>query len=1596
MHRLLIPLSILCFIAHNANAQCLGTQRVDAGYELVNNDVCEGFEITVRNTSDNNGNSNVIYIWDWGDGQKDTLGAAIEANHTYNFTDLDACSADGGLAIAELRLDAIVPGCPQFNHFVIKPIFVFLRPVAQFEAPAQLCLPETSIDFKNTSCTADTSATYRWDFGDPASGAANTSTEFEPTHDFSGPGEYLVTLTVESNCGSASFSQMIEVLSTPVVDITYDRVPESSCLPLRLDINNQSTGALTYEWSVSPNQGFSFTDSTSQFSTSPKFLFFQSGTYTIRLRMTNDCGPSTWEETIDVLEPPAITLTPEPVACEELMYEPNVEYAGTVSQVRWTFEGGTPGTSTERNPTGIIFPPGQHVVTLEASSVCGSVTLFDTIIVLNRENVTIEPVAPPCNSAQPIQLTATPTGGTWSGNGVSANGVFNPAIANIGINTLTYTVGSASCEATGTIDIDVKQAVAIDPGADETVCIDATPFQLSDFSPAGGYWQGEGIIDSIQATFSPEVAGTGNKRLTYFYFDETNSCTATAEKTINVAALPTADIAEDEIPVCITDADIRLTDNLSFNVSNNGSGSWSGAGIVDETAGLFNTSALAPGTYNLLYTHTSNAGCIARDSVDVTVSTPQSVTAQTDTTVCISAGTLTLQSTPTGGRWTGSAINANSGEINLTQAGGGTRTYTYTIFGGTTCEVSDQVDVNIIDLSGVSAGSDVGFCESESIVTLQNFTPAGGRWSGAGIVDDSLGRVDIQPLTPGNYTLTYQIESESVVGCAAQDQIVLTVHELPEAGFRIEGQQCTNEAFQFIDTSINAQSYVWDFDDGRTSTEQNPEVSFATAGNYNIKLAITSPQGCVDTARQMIRITEPPPAVAFDVNTRGGCADLEVQFTNLSQGEDISYRWDFGNGQMDSVANPEPVVYTAAFGDTAYVARLSVVNGCGGQEFVDTIKVQPRPIADFGTTFNNFCSGDVVEVQNASLGLPESYFWDFGNGRTTREEQPNAQTYFTGDTPTDYTITLIAVNGCGRDTLSRTVTINPTDVEAFFSVAEPEFCVGDTVRLTSFATPGARVRYEFGDGTISTEANPEHVYDTAGMFRIVQYSIGCGFDSTEVAINIKPLPEIAMIVDDVTCIESNVTFNYESDQNVNPDWDFGDGNASTLANPVHSYDTTGVYNIRLAVIGPNGCANAVERAIEIVPLPEFELVATDSLCVGEAGNFIVNSNDNISSYAWAFGDGERGTGSSLQYAYARQGTYTTAVTVTDGFGCMTSQQQSVFVRPTPEAAFDFTRMGDCTPTEIAFANQSKSANSYTWNFQDGNTSSQVNPRYVYYEGGDFNVQLIASFDGICFDTTAQNITINEIPNIDFQTKDLTCHGSDDGSIEVLDDQGNDITVYGDDFVQRGVNLFSGLELGFYDIEVTAASGCDTIYMVEIFEPDSLIMTVRLDTVTIVPGDTVRLEIFSNYTDLAYTWFPDTSITQFGKNLFYAYPQRSVLYELIGTTGDCSVRDFVYVEVDRERKIYIPNAFSPNGDGVNDFFYIFAGDGVEEVASLQIFQRFGDLVYQRENFDPNDPSAAWDGTHRGKMLNSAVFVYKAVIRFKDGRSEEFVGDVTLVR
>ena len=132
-------------------------------------------------------------------------------------------------------------------------------------------------------------------------------------------------------------------------------------------------------------------------------------------------------------------------------------------------------------------------------------------------------------------------------------------------------------------------------------------------------------------------------------------------------------------------------------------------------------------------------------------------------------------------------------------------------------------------------------------------------------------------------------------------------------------------------------------------------------------------------------------------------------------------------------------------------------------------------------------------------------------------------------------------------------------------------------------------------------------------------------------------------------------------------------------------------------------------------------------------------------------------------------------------------------------------------------------------------------------------------------------------------------------------------------------------------------------------------------------------------------------------LFYPTGQISVSATVMDDNG-CSDTDFVTIFVSKKRYVYIPNAFSPDGedDPENETFMIYGGKAVEKVTMFRVFTRWGELVHETSNFVPGDSKDGWDGYFNGKMMNPGVYVYMAEIEFSDGLKQIFRGDVTLMR
>lgn len=204
------------------------------------------------------------------------------------------------------------------------------------------------------------------------------------------------------------------------------------------------------------------------------------------------------------------------------------------------------------------------------------------------------------------------------------------------------------------------------------------------------------------------------------------------------------------------------------------------------------------------------------------------------------------------------------------------------------------------------------------------------------------------------------------------------------------------------------------------------------------------------------------------------------------------------------------------------------------------------------------------------------------------------------------------------------------------------------------------------------------------------------------------------------------------------------------------------------------------------------------------------------------------------------------------------------------------------------------------------------------------------------------------------------------------------------------------ETGTYSGVFSRAIGCDSTHTVTL-EALANLLLVLPDDITLELGDSIQLNPLTNGQNLIWEWAPPDGLSCTNCEHPYARPFESVIYELVVTDENgCRASDEILLSILKDRGIYIPNAFSPNGDGINDVFHVFAGNNVAQVLEFKVFNRWGGMVFDNANFPPNDPAYGWDGTFRNKIMNPAVFAYKARVEYVDGVVEEFYGDVTLIR
>ncbi len=773
-----------------------------------------------------------------------------------------------------------------------------------------------------------------------------------------------------------------------------------------------------------------------------------------------------------------------------------------------------------------------------------------------------------------------------------------------------------------------------------------------------------------------------------------------------------------------------------------------------------------------------------------------------------------------------------------------------------------------------------------------------------------------------------------------------------------------------------------------------------------------------DHDTMLIRLYHEPEPI-FDYDNPEGCAPLTVGFSNSSTGEELSYYWDLGNGLESFFEEPGTIVYQQGrIADTTYTVTLEATNRCNTVSSSKDIIVKPIPITDFGMDVPWGCSPKEIQFFNVTTGLADTYLWKWGDGADhSMVAHPGSHIFETGDSDTTYTISLIAQNECGVDSMQKSVIIFPSTVDAFFETDTSFGCAPFEVSFTNYSRgvlgdePFLNWSWNFGDGNSITETlNPVHVFEEPGLYTVTLYvNDTCSHDFFTTEIHVLESPQAEFITDKSEYCEHDTVFvspvNMSIENIASVTWDFGDSSQDYDFNGQHVYDTSGVFTISLTADNINsGCAAHTTRDIKIykAPVAAFTIPENDG-CQALQITFF-NETDGGDYYAWDFGNGNKSIDLNGEQLFTEAGTYDISLKVLGVEGCSDSISQRLLVNPKPIAAFEPSSLQTCfPPVNVEFRNLSEGADGYVWDFGNGLFSKVTSPVMTYNDHGDFNVSLIATNIYACRDTSEMLYHAYHNPVADFKVD--TTVGCDPFMVQF-----NNLSDYGLEFFWNFENQgssqsanpvypFSGEGVYTVSLLVIGEGGCrDSItkedYITTNPSPSADFTYSRINEI-----DTIQ---FHNYSRGAISYIWNFGDGQFSDQTdpWHRYANYGEYIASLTAINEYNCTDTLFEAINFElfKGLHLPNAFSP--DNISEEVREFKAIGIGLIKyHLLIFDTWGNLLWESDKLEKGVPSEGWDGTFKGEPLSPDVYVWhlKEAV-FKDGSAYggKRYGTITLIK
>lgn len=568
----------------------------------------------------------------------------------------------------------------------------------------------------------------------------------------------------------------------------------------------------------------------------------------------------------------------------------------------------------------------------------------------------------------------------------------------------------------------------------------------------------------------------------------------------------------------------------------------------------------------------------------------------------------------------------------------------------------------------------------------------------------------------------------------------------------------------FDDSTGNPDSWVWDFGDGIQSSLQNPDHVYQDPGLYIVDLTIfrgsDSAQNSIQKAVNVQTVLFPE----FSWTPEAPLPSEEVSLINQSTGGADTFFWDFGDGSTSTQENPTHIWELRG----AYEVSLTITRNSDESQGVvhHWITVAEELFPEFTWEPLDPVAGQEILFTDTSLGTPDSWAWDFGDGMTASGATPS----HVFDSAGSYTVTLTVRRSISGNVDERTVTkylqVSEAPI-ADFSWDPPAPEAGEEVYFSNLSTgTPTGALWDFGDGGSSEEMNPTHIFEVAGSYSVslsMQFSLmgGTAMEDTrtqsitvsEVSLGASfewaPHPALVGVSTQFTDLSIGDIVDWT--------WDFGDGAASTLQSPAHIYSDEGQYQVTLQITDSSGASALADDTVEVQTddlLADFSW-SPEVPRPGEEVSFTDLSSGAPLSWNWDFGDDRQANEANPVHRFMDEGEYLVTLTVTYDDGGGTSHTVSKWITVTGSALhadFFWMPLLPHSGEGVEFYDVSRGdPQAWLWDFGDGETSDEKEPTHIFAETGDYDVRLtiFGGADGQISDVMTRNVHVSDSVEIDF-------------------------------------------------------------------------------------------------------------------------------------------------------------------------------------------------------------------------------------------------------